>query len=174
MRSGECFERPTLAPAITEPVSSSLLPTPAASNPNDGEDPEQWQERHDRHASKEEGATRAGTPLSIAVRMLPPSTASDFRGATSPEACKDWEHRGVNLPERVQRLRLPPTPLARDGGGRGASVSKYERDVARGAGPNLDDTMLALSRGATSSPPSDATSEQPADLLQLLSMIEDD
>jgi hypothetical protein len=72
----------------------------------------------------------------------------------------------------VQRLRVLPTPLARDGGGRGASVSKYERDVARGAGPNLDDTMLALSRGATSSTPSDATNEQPEDLFQFLSMTE--
>jgi hypothetical protein len=60
--------------------------------------------------------------LTRAVRMMPTPNASDFRGSTSPESAKDWEFRGVNLPERIQRLRgattSPPsddTPPPSDG-----------------------------------------------------------
>lgn len=45
-----------------------LWPTPAASLPNDGEEPAQWLRRFVRHAAKGDGATRAGVPLSIAAR----------------------------------------------------------------------------------------------------------
>ena len=67
-----------------------LLPTPDASVSNDGEDPDQWQRRYEYHATKADGATRAGTPLAIAVRLLPAPTAQhDARNATanrSPDA----------------------------------------------------------------------------------------
>lgn len=46
----------------------ALLPTPAASLTNDGEDAEQWRARFEHHAGKCEGATRAGLPLPIAVQ----------------------------------------------------------------------------------------------------------
>jgi hypothetical protein len=45
-----------------------LWPTPAASLPNDGEEPAQWLERFVRNATKAEGATRAGVPLAVAAR----------------------------------------------------------------------------------------------------------
>jgi hypothetical protein len=45
-----------------------LWPTPAASLPNDGEEPAQWLHRFVLHAAKEDGATRAGVPLSVAAR----------------------------------------------------------------------------------------------------------
>ena len=53
-----------------EPPSRSvrLWPTPAASLPNDGEEPAQWLRRFIRNATKEKGATRAGVPLAVAAR----------------------------------------------------------------------------------------------------------
>jgi DNA (cytosine-5)-methyltransferase 1 len=68
------YDRNTL-PLNTE---VTLLPTPAAGMPNDSEDPEQWQARHDHHAGKGDDATRSGMPLAIAAKLLPtPVTEPD-------------------------------------------------------------------------------------------------
>lgn len=46
------------------------LPTPAAGNPNDGEDPDQWLARHEYHATRtDQEPTRSGLPLSIATQI---------------------------------------------------------------------------------------------------------
>lgn len=111
-----------------------LLPTPAVNDMGEGKTPEAWDEwtaeMRERHGNGNghgrslsiEAQRLLPTPtvddssnvtrdsgefqsLTRAVRMMPTPNASDFKGATTPEACKDWEHRGVNLPERVQRLR---------------------------------------------------------------------
>lgn len=66
MRGGKSSRR-----EVSHPVpknSDRLWPTPAASLPNDGEQPAQWLERFVLHASKEGGATRAGVPLAVAAR----------------------------------------------------------------------------------------------------------
>lgn len=74
----------------------TLLPTPAAATPNDGESAGQWQARHDLHAGKAENATRSGMPLSIAVQglhLLPTPIAE--RAATNwgpyADAIAQWE-----------------------------------------------------------------------------------
>ena len=48
-----------------------LLPTPAASNPNDGEDLANWEARRQRNLAKKTNGNGQGTPLSIAVHKLP-------------------------------------------------------------------------------------------------------
>lgn len=61
---------PTLADEVEH-----LLPTPAASNPNDGEDLESWEARRQRNKAKGVNGNGQGTPLSVAVRLLPTPTA---------------------------------------------------------------------------------------------------
>lgn len=78
----------------------------------------------------------------------------------------------VGLADQIAALL--PTPLSRDGGGRGASVAKYRRDRERGAGPNLDDTMLALSTGDLMDLPSPDGSGSSDGQHPRLWMIEDD
>ena len=73
--AGRLYERETPALLIDVRAGSVLLPTPTAWEQR--ETPEQWQERHDRNASKEEGATSAGMPLSIAAQLLPTPAAWD-------------------------------------------------------------------------------------------------
>lgn len=47
-----------------------LLPTPSASNPNDGEDLEQWEARRERIKAQGKNGNGMGTPLGVAVRKL--------------------------------------------------------------------------------------------------------
>lgn len=67
---------PTLADQIEH-----LLPTPTASNPNDGEDLASWEARRQRNKAKNMNGNGNGTPLSIAVRLLPTPTAMDGHGS---------------------------------------------------------------------------------------------
>jgi hypothetical protein len=111
-----------------------LLPTPAVNDMGEGKTPEAWDEWTEKMQAKHQNGNGHGKSLAIeamrlmptptvddasnvtrdsgeyqsltrAVRMMPTPNASDFRGSTSPESAKDWEQRGVNLPERIQRLR---------------------------------------------------------------------
>lgn len=62
----------------------SLLPTPAASNPNDGEDLESWEDMRQRNLAKKVNGNGQGTPLSVAVRLLPtPTTQAHARNSTA-------------------------------------------------------------------------------------------
>ncbi|KOU50541.1 hypothetical protein ADK55_18515 [Streptomyces sp. WM4235] len=54
-----------------------LLPTPSAGNFNDGEALESWMARRDRLKAKGVNGNGMGTPLSIAVQLLPTPKASD-------------------------------------------------------------------------------------------------
>ena len=49
----------------------TLLPTPAAGNFNDGESVESWEARRQRNLEKGINGNGQGTPLGMAVRMLP-------------------------------------------------------------------------------------------------------
>lgn len=172
MRTGRLYERPTLEPAISGPACSSSLPTPSANQYEMG-DVDAYLERRERQKALGRNGNGFGLVLSMAVKMLPTPTtddasnvtqdsgefqslaremhnllptpqahdaqggktpeqvaamrerghgvsnlnevvphlflptpnSSDYKGATTPEAAKDWEFRGVNLPERIQRLR---------------------------------------------------------------------
>lgn len=112
MRNGACYARPTSAPPTAAPECSSLLPTPTAANPNDGEDPARWLERKAHHAEKPEGATRAGMPLAIAARLLLTPRASDAKGWSAPS--RDRPQGPGGLEEQLRGTVLLPTPTATD------------------------------------------------------------
>lgn len=61
----------------------TLLPTPSASNPNDGEDLENWKNRREAVKAKGVNGNGFGMPLSIAVRLLPTPTARDWKNGKS-------------------------------------------------------------------------------------------
>jgi hypothetical protein len=63
---------PTLADEV-----EFLLPTPTASNPNDGESLQSWEDRRQRNLAKGINGNGQGTPLGVAVRLLPTPRATD-------------------------------------------------------------------------------------------------
>lgn len=107
MRAGVAYELPTWAPPTADTGSSSppgllatptasiatggrpqdshgkrdlrldLLPTPAAGNFNDGESVESWQARKARELAKGRNGNGIGTPLAMAVKLLPTPTTED-------------------------------------------------------------------------------------------------
>lgn len=94
-----------------------LFPTPTANNVNDGESPESWQARHDRHASKAVGATRAGKPLAVAaVELLPTPTVGNVQGGNKTRSGT----RSDELLLPGVALTMLPTPRA----SRGASSTE--------------------------------------------------
>jgi hypothetical protein len=146
------------------PVVVSLLPTPTAWEQR--ETPEQWQERHDRNASKEEGATSAGMPLSIAAQLLPTPTTSDRNGPGEhgdggrdlrttvsllptpraqngdPRNMRPWI-RPLDQPQNLENVigRLLPTPMAGDCKVFGPNIDWEKRGEKQGL-PGLVMTQL--------------------------------
>lgn len=98
----------------------NLLPTPTASNPNDGESLESWEARRQRNKAKGINGNGQGTPLAIAVRLLPTPTARDWKSGAS-------NLHGVNSRPlgEVAILFPTPTPTRSDGtGGPGTSLNR--------------------------------------------------
>ncbi len=93
-----------LADAVT-----TFLPTPASSNPNDGEDPADWLRRRARHQARKINGNGMGMPLSIAVRLLPTPRASD---TGTPEGRAST---GFRPPLSQEVLPLFPTPRGTEG-----------------------------------------------------------
>lgn len=58
----------------------TVLPTPAACNPNDGEGPETWLRRREEVKARVGNGNGMGMPLAIAVQLLPTPNASDGTG----------------------------------------------------------------------------------------------
>lgn len=56
---------------------NALFPTPAAMNPNDAEDLQQWQARRDAVKAERKNGNGFGMPLAIAARLLPTPTTQD-------------------------------------------------------------------------------------------------
>lgn len=84
-----------------------LWPTPAASLPNDGEEPGQWLARFVRHAAKGNDATRAGVPLAVAARApVVLRVAKIARVEEARELLK--AHERDPLPELASRDELNP------------------------------------------------------------------
>jgi DNA (cytosine-5)-methyltransferase 1 len=161
-----------------------LLPTPAASMPNDGESLESWEARRQRNLAKGINGNGQGTPLAIAVKLLPTPMAGDATGtrnATAGRSNPDSQHHpGWTLSDVVFSGALLPTPTAADGDresetyGRGNPTLKgallptpWASDGTKG-GPNqrgskgdlmLPSAVAQLSSGASTSPPSDAGNE---------------
>ena len=90
--------------------SPGLLPTPAASQFNDGESLESWQERNERLRALGINGNGMGTPLSVAVRMLPTPNATDGNGG--PRAVPEKRtSRGLDHGPRLRDVApLLPTP----------------------------------------------------------------
>jgi site-specific DNA-cytosine methylase len=103
-------------------VVVNLLPTPAASMPNDGESLESWEARRQRNLAKGINGNGQGTPLAIAVKLLPTPTASPIGSQTNTQVSGDGRSTpnklgwaiGALLPGVIHdgRLSNPPAPPA--------------------------------------------------------------
>lgn len=174
-RSGRAFALPTPEPRTAaiasssspsgpaQPQGSRLLPTPVAGNFNDGASLPAWQGRRDRQKKLGRNGIGIGTPLPVAIALLPTPLASDSApegagqvGGTRPSVAK----RQTGLPEVIiHRLasqdsrsgtaepgegRLLPTPDT------GCSPNGHGRRGGRPgnghqSGAGLDVTATALS-----------------------------
>jgi DNA (cytosine-5)-methyltransferase 1 len=96
-----------------------LLPTPTASNPNDGESLESWEARRQRNLAKGINGNGQGTPLAIAVKLLPTPMAGDAKGTRNATAGRKTDNPKVNvgwtLSDVVYDGQLLPTPTSSDG-----------------------------------------------------------
>lgn len=95
----------------------SLLPTPAAMNPNETEDLEKWAARRAGMKAKGYNGNGCGTPLGVALRLLPTPRASlnEDRQTKRTPSQEDGTH-GLNLATEVALL---PTPTRSDSTGAG-------------------------------------------------------
>jgi DNA (cytosine-5)-methyltransferase 1 len=116
-RSGRAFALPTPAPRTAATASSSLrsgpaqpqgsrrlLPTPVAGNFNDGASLPTWQARRDRQKKPGRNGNGIGTPLPVAIALLPTPMAGDSApegagkvGGTRPSGAK----RQTGLPDVI-------------------------------------------------------------------------
>ena len=112
MLRGECYQHQTVgpitnergcgfsekemwrSPSSQEPGVSAERLVPIAGGVSGG---------MNRHFDKHTGRmAQIGLEQQIKLRaMWPTPTTSDYKGATTIEACKDWKSRGKNLPEAV-------------------------------------------------------------------------
>jgi hypothetical protein len=95
-------------PPLSE-VVLPLLPTPTASNPNDGEDLESWEARRQRNLAKGVNGNGQGTPLGVAVRLLPTPRASDGEKGGPNQRGSSGD---LTLPSAAVRLLPTPTTQA--------------------------------------------------------------
>jgi len=98
--------------------SPGLLPTPAAGSFNDGESVESWQARNGRLRALGINGNGMGTPLAIAVQLLPTPNATDSQGGIR-EVPETRTHRGQDHGPRLRDLApaLLPTPSVADATG---------------------------------------------------------
>lgn len=151
--SSRLLATPTAAIAVGGPPQDSrgkrglrldLLPTPAAGNFNDEESVESWQARKEREKAKGRNGNGIGTPLAMAVQLLPTPRATD---GTKGGPNQRGSSGDLMLPSAVVSLLPTPTPTASDRFGAG--------DHGDG-GMDLRTTISLLSTGDSSSPQSDA------------------
>jgi hypothetical protein len=104
---------PTLADEVEH-----LLPTPTASNPNDGEALESWEARRQRNLAKGINGNGQGTPLGVAVRLLPTprvsaertSQGTVVRSSTSPSLAQAVEIAAGQTPRELEGIeKIPPS-----------------------------------------------------------------
>ena len=132
-RNGRAFALPTPEPRTAATASSSsrsgpgrpggsrLLPTPVAGNFNDGASLQTWQARRDRQKKLGRNGNGIGTPLPVAIALLPTPLASDsapehVAGGTRLSGAK----RQTGLPEVIiRRLAGQGCPAGTGGSGEG-------------------------------------------------------
>ena len=81
-----------------------LLPTPVAGAFNDGESVESWLARRDRQKQLGRNGNGIGTPLAIAIRLLPTPMASDSAAERAPQLGgqrPSGAKRQIGLPEVI-------------------------------------------------------------------------
>ncbi|GAA2577674.1 DNA cytosine methyltransferase [Microbacterium binotii] len=105
-----------------EPGDLTLLPTPAAMNPNDGEGTESWLARRERVKATATNGNGMGMPLSIAVQLLPtPAASSGSHGGPN-------RTYGDGSPTLDGIMHLLPTPDAYSGSRGGSQHPDKRRD----------------------------------------------
>src|SRR6185312_624728 len=100
MRKGSLYPPPKPALRTVANEFSSLpglLPTPAAGNFNDGESPESWEARRQANLAKGINGNGQGTPLAIAVKLLPTPMAGDANGTRNATADRKKDNPNVPL-----------------------------------------------------------------------------
>jgi DNA (cytosine-5)-methyltransferase 1 len=124
----------------------ALLPTPTAGNPNDGEDLGSWEARRLRNLAKGYNGNGQGTPLAIAVQLMPTPTARDWKGEN--------QRRDETCPPGAVRALLP-TPTAQDANSSGSAG--YAKTATRNPGVTLTDALVRrlgpISQPSTGGPP---------------------
>jgi hypothetical protein len=129
-------------------VRQELWLTPRANEPDS--DPNFAARNADR------GAHCHGT-LSSPTKQWATPNACDHKGATTPEACKQWESRGQNLPEMVNGMWPTPASCTGNGGSHGldggsGARSMLPEDMKRSSGklnPRWVETLMGLPIGWT-------------------------
>ncbi len=91
----------------------TLLPTPTAANPNDGESLESWEARRQRNLEKGINGNGQGTPLPIAVRLYPTPTSNDHKNAGYRKGKMPHHQPLITLPGATGSA--PMAPLSSDG-----------------------------------------------------------
>lgn len=144
MLGGVLFEPATPGHRIAASASSSspgLLPTPSAGNFNDGESLESWEARRQENLAKGINGNGMGTPLGVAVSLLPTPQAADARrgaeseiGGLRPSGAK----RSDGLTTAVL-LKTPTAQLAVNGGSQ-----HPDKRREGGHGPTLADQVEHL------------------------------
>jgi hypothetical protein len=104
---GSCYQLPPLVPptVANDGSVSPLLPTSDAGGFNDGENPEAWLERRATLKAQRINGNGMGTPLAMAIRLLPTARVSD---STGPGL------HGDGGPDLRTAVALLPTAMARD------------------------------------------------------------
>lgn len=106
----------------------TLLPTPAASVANDGESPDTWLARRERVKQAAANGNGMGTPLTIAVQLLPTPSVADVQGG-----------RKSRSGDRNGELLLNGIAYADRWGDYAAAIASHERLTGR---PAPDPTEL--------------------------------
>lgn len=109
MRNGCVYERSMLERA-TGGSDCSSWPTPSASLPQDGEDPETWFARREELKKKGNSGNGAGVPLAIAAKSWPTPAARDEKSGDASAATLERNARPLN-----EVVKAWKTPNARDG-----------------------------------------------------------
>ena len=118
-------------PAGCDRAPLVLLPTPAAGAFNDGEDPDQWEARRLRVKDATGNGNGFGTPLSIAVRLLPtPDAALALGGHEARGGVRSDELLLPGIAKAHATGRLLLTPCTTDANGAGAPEGQDYRGTS--------------------------------------------
>jgi DNA (cytosine-5)-methyltransferase 1 len=128
-----------------------LLPTPVAGAFNDGESAESWLARRERQKKLGRNGNGIGTPLAIAIRLLPTPLASDGAAERAPQLGgqrPSGAKRQIGLPEVIACHLTSPA---------GHSARPRARPGRSGCCPHLTPALLRAATAAAAAGPATAT-----------------